>query len=170
MTITPQPADDVREVPLTRGLVALVDAGDFDAVLSAGKWHATPGRHTFYARHGYWRDGKSGSVQMHTFLTGWPFVDHANGNGLDNRRSNLRQSTHAQNMANSRLNKNNTSGFRGVSRNGSSWGAQIRLGGRPTYLGTHDTPQSAARAYDAAALEHFGEFAQPNFPLERHTA
>jgi len=103
---------------------------------------------------------------MHNFITGWPYVDHRNGNGLDNRRQNLRQATHAQNLANQKLSSRNVSGYKGVSRNRNldRWTATISPAGRSVYLGSFDTPQDAARAYDAAAVEHYAEFARLNFP------
>jgi len=152
------------EIPLTRGLVAVVDDADFDAVIAAGKWHATPDKDTFYARRSIRRDGKWRTLRMHTFLTGWSFVDHANGDGLDNRRSNLRPADASKNAMNKRTYRNNTSGYKGVSRSGPKWQAYIQMDGRQIRLGTFDTPQEAARAYDEAALALFGEFARPNFP------
>jgi hypothetical protein len=113
---------------------------------------------------------------MHSLLTGWPRVDHANGDGLDNRRQNLRQATQQQNMRNSRKYRGGSSRYKGVCwkiRN-QRWLAQIYVSeqdasGVPTkrklHLGTFTDQETAARAYDAAAREHFGEFACLNFPL-----
>jgi len=85
-------------------------------------------------------------------------VDHKNGDPLDNRRQNLRLCTHAQNQHNTGLSCVNTSGFKGVSKRGKRWKAQIRINGKQTYLGTYDTPEEAGAAYDAAALKVQGEF------------
>ena len=155
------------EIPLTRGLVALVDDADYDAVVALGKWYAAPDKNTFYARRGYRRDGKVRHVQMHTLLTGWGFVDHVNGDGLDNRRSNLRPADDSKNAMNRAVSSANTSGFKGVSRNHLRWSAQIKLDGRQIHLGTFDTTQEAALAYDEAALRLFAEFARVNFPQAR---
>lgn len=97
---------------------------------------------------------------MHTFLTGWDFVDHRNGDGLDNRRANLRPATAAQNAANQQLSIANTTGYKGVSlyRNG-----RFRASIQRRHLGYFDTAADAARAYDAAALDLFGDFAHLNF-------
>jgi len=155
------------EIPLTQGQVALVDEADYEALVAAGKWQALPAPNTFYAfRKSSRRDGKRLGVYMHTLLTGWPYVDHIDGNGLDNRRQNLRAATHSKNMMNRGPQSNNTSGFKGVCRNRLKWRAQIGLDGRHIHLGTFATPQEAAHAYDAAAVELFGEYARPNFLQE----
>lgn len=155
------------EVPLTQGLVALVDEVDADAVL-AHRWHAhRDTRNNFYALRSVRRpDGKQATLPLHTFLTGWPLVDHRNGDGLDNRRSNLRAATNAENQRNRGLPANNTSGYKGVTWNkpAGKWQAGIRVDGRLLALGRYTDPEAAARAYDAAALLHFGEFAWLNFP------
>lgn len=155
----------MREVPLTRGLVAIVDDADFEPLLAAGPWHAYPSGQTHYARHSRNRDCQ---LTMHGFLTGWPRVDHVNGNGLDNRRGNLRLATASTNGANRGPQRNNTSGFKGVHQNRSTgrWIAQLGVGGRRLRLGTFDTAIEAALIYDAAAREHFGEFARLNFPTQ----
>lgn len=161
--------DGAIEVPLTQGKVALVDAADAPSVL-AHKWcaaEAWPG--IFYAKRGVRRpDGTKTTTCMHTFLTGWQLVDHANGNGLDNRRSNLREATVSQNSANSRRSTRNRSGFKGVSwdKARSKWRATIQFDGHYRNIGRYPSAEDAARAYDAAAREHFGEFARLNFPEE----
>jgi hypothetical protein len=146
-------------------MVALIDDADLERVKAEGSWYASPGGRTFYAYHKYHHGGVQRSILMHTFLTGWKCVDHANGNGLDNRRENLRLADASLNAMNRGLPSNNTSGYKGVTRNGNRWIAQIHPG-RHLHLGTFATPQEAARAYDAAAIHHFGEFARPNFPQE----
>jgi hypothetical protein len=155
--------EPTRDIPLTQGYVAIVDAADYDAAM-VYKWCALIGNHTVYAKRAYQVDGVHRTVQLHTFLTGWPYVDHVNGNGLDNRRDNLRPATRAQNQRNARRRIDNTSGFKGVSINRGRWQAVIRAGGTPRNLGRFDDPESAARAYDAAARELHGEYATLNFP------
>lgn len=94
-------------------------------------------------------------------------IDHINGNGLDNRICNLRLATQSQNMANwTRRAKRNC--YRGVSHKGYNfpkpWQARIGHQGVRLYLGTFANKKDAARAYDKAAKELFGEFAKLNFP------
>jgi hypothetical protein len=93
-------------------------------------------------------------------------VDHRDGDTLDCRKQNLRLADRASNAANSRLGrKNNTTGFKGVSAHRSGrWRAYIVKGARQISLGVYDTKEEAARAYDAAASDLFGEFARLNFP------
>lgn len=158
-----------REIPLTRGYGALVDDADYDLVVSAGCWCASVKPKTVYAIRGARRpDGRGTTIRMHTLITGWPFVDHVNGDGLDNRRCNLRPASHATNARNVGLIASNTSGFKGVtwSTAADKWVAQIHVNKHRIHLGVFVDPVEAARAYDAAALIHFGEFARLNFPKE----
>lgn len=154
----------MKEIPLSRGLVALVDDADFDEVASFGKWYANPNCRTFYARKNFRRNRIYSSLLMHRLITGWDYVDHINGNGLDNRRANLGLANDALNAMNRRIRSNNTSGFKGVSLCGRRWKAQITAGGVHVHIGSFATPEEAARAYDAAALIHHGAFAHLNFP------
>jgi hypothetical protein len=94
-------------------------------------------------------------------------VDHINGDPLDNRKSNLRVCTQAENLRNRRKRAKPTSSkFKGVSRHTISrqkpWLAKIKSDGKTIYLGTFETEEQAAEAYDRAALERFGTFAHLN--------
>jgi hypothetical protein len=106
-------------------------------------------------------------LRMHnvimSFLEGYE-IDHKDGDGLNNQRYNLRVTTHTQNMKNQRLRSNNTSGYKGVTwhKGAGKWYAQIQVDGKRTYLGLFTILEDAARAYDTAALEHYGEFARLN--------
>lgn len=155
----------VKEIPLTRGYVAIVDDADYDAVVAIGPWVASvqKGARLVYAIRSSRGDGP---ILLHRFLTGWPLTDHINNDGLDNRRSNLRPATHAQNMWNQRPNRNTASGFKGVHQSNRSgrWRARLRKGDADYHLGYYDTAREAALAYDEAARRLFGEFARPNFP------
>jgi hypothetical protein len=102
------------------------------------------------------------------YMTGeWPSgdVDHINRDKLDDRWCNLRLATRSQNSANVALRPNSTSGFIGVTfdKARDKWRAQIRIAGRKVNLGRFASAEEAARAYDAAALKEFGEFAELNF-------
>lgn len=150
-------------IPLTQGQFALIDAADA-ALVSRWKWRAARSGATFYARSGSF----DRQIWMHRVLLNAPDgveVDHINGDGLDNRRVNLRLCVHAENGASQRRPKNNTSGFKGVYVLEGLWAASV--GGR--YLGRYDTPEEAARAYDTEARRRYGEFARPNFPDESTT-
>jgi len=91
-------------------------------------------------------------------------VDHRNRDPLDNRRTNLRCATRSQNAANRSRPVGSSAPYRGVrrTRNGRRWMALLSVNGRQRYFGTYDSPELAARAYDVAALEQFGEFAALN--------
>jgi hypothetical protein len=104
---------------------------------------------------------------MHKLLTGWDETDHKNGNGLDNQRKNLRSATRPQNLWNKGRRSDNTTGFKGVTKEAHGWRAVIKANGKRRHLGYFTSPELAARAYDAAAVEMHGEFARLNFPDDR---
>lgn len=91
----------------------------------------------------------------------WPkYLDHINGNPLDNRIANLRPATNAQNTANGKRRITNKSGYKGVVARGQRWAAHIMKNGQQIWLGAYDSPEQAYAAYTAAAKHHFGEFAK----------
>ena len=94
------------------------------------------------------------------YMTGnWPTqIDHKNGNKSDDRWQNLRIATHSQNEYNKPLGITNTSGFKGVSKNGNRWRAHIRINGKSTHLGRFPTKEEAAAAYRKAAIDLHGEY------------
>lgn len=155
------------EIPLTHGLVALVDAADADLVL-AYKWTARPdGRNVYAARKVRRPDGTRTTQFMHSLLTGYSRVDHVDGDGLNNRRGNLREATARQNGRNARNRVDNTSGFKGVTweKQRRRWAARITAGDASRLtIGRYPTAEDAARAYDDAARELHGEYATVNFP------
>lgn len=91
-------------------------------------------------------------------------VDHKDRNPRNSQRGNLRLATQLQNKQNVGLRVSNTTGFIGIRSVGKRWQANIRMDGSDRYLGTYDTREAAARAYDAKAKEVRGEFAVLNFP------
>lgn len=102
------------------------------------------------------------------YVTGvWPAskIDHRNGVKTENWFDNLRLASTAQNAQNRRPHSNNTSGFKGVRPYRKRFAARIQVNGVSTHIGTFDTPQQAAAAYDLAAVEHFGQFALTNKSL-----
>ncbi|MCZ2077923.1 MAG: HNH endonuclease [Bryobacterales bacterium] len=157
---------DPIEIPLTKGYVALVDPADAD--LLHRRWRADKpnARHrTCYAN--YKRTGIV--IYMHRVvmerIVGRPLeaherVDHRNGNGLDNRRSNLRLATTSENNRNVRRNRRNTSGYKGVSffKETHKWRAQIRVNRKMLHLGLFDTPELAYEAYCQASRKYHGDF------------
>jgi len=163
-----------RSILLTQGKVAWVDQADY-AALALSKWHADhrESRDVTYARRYCRGSGRSGrrAERMHRIVVGLlpgdlRVVDHINGDGLDNRRSNLRVCSVRQNAHNLRA-RCGTSLFKGVSSHKASglWRVQIRAGGNVSRcVGYFHEEEEAARAYDAAAMEAFGEFSKLNFP------
>lgn len=144
--------------PIPRGY-ALVDADDAPRVMQYTWRPANSGR---YARAKIARGFER--VYLHQFIAGTTNVDHRTGNGLDNRRLNLRACTRAQNLQNMRLPRTNKSGYKGVRpvRGSRRYKATITANGQRVHLGYHDTPEQAASAYNQAARRLHGEFAHLN--------
>ena len=151
---------------LGKGKVAVVDDEDFDRAIKL-KWYWLRG----YAQSSANRIKGSKVRQsyfLHRFIMNAPRgfeVDHINHNKLDCRKNNLRVVTHAQNQINMNRHKDNTSGFKGVTWHeiANRWQARISIGGRCTHLGLFDTRELAAKAYDSAAKENYGQFAKLNY-------
>lgn len=148
-----------------RGRVALVDDEDYELV-SRYRWYAIKSDDRYYACSSSLPGTYPGRthIRMHMLLTGNALTDHKNGNGLDNQRENLRAATYTQNLMNQRVRSDSTTGYRGVTREAHGWRAVVKANGVRKHLGYFSTPELAARAYDAAAVEMHGEFARLNFP------
>lgn len=158
----------MRQISLTQGKFALVDDEDYE-YLNQWKWYAKPHRDTYYAERNI-RPVKGGNqiqIRMHRQIVNAPdsvLVDHKDRNGLNNQRHNLRQCSNSQNRRNSKLQINNTSGYKGVCKDGNWYRARIVIDGKRVSLGYFPDPIDAAKAYDSAAKVHYGEFALLNFP------
>lgn len=153
-----------KKIPLTQGKFALVDDEDYEW-LSRWKWCAAKGGSTFYATRSPGK--RNTTITMHRLIMGVSIkqlIDHINGNGLDNRRRNLRPATKAQNMMNRGPQRGNKSGYKGVHLDVASgkWIAIIKYDGRNKALGRFNTKEQAAQAYNEAAAENFGPFAWLN--------
>ena len=155
---------DIAFVPLTKGFVSIIDSADAELV-GQFNWYARTGiRETPYAIRVDQRGEKNLHIGLHRMLLNPPkglHVDHVDGNGLNNRRSNLRVATPAENQRNRGLHINNTSGYKGVGwdKQRGKWLAQIELSGKTTRLGRYATKELAHAAYCEAAKMHFGQFA-----------
>lgn len=155
-----------RTIPLSRGQVALVDAEDYEW-LSQWKWYAAVSMRScqyYAATHDVPDGGPRRMVRMHRLVIGLDCsdsrqVDHIDGNGLNNRRGNLRIATESENNFNRDIQRNNTSGFRGVSfhRGTGKWMSQTTVKGKYHNLGLYETPEQAHEAYLAACLQLRGE-------------
>ena len=153
--------DTVKRIPLTKGYEAIVDDGDYEW-LSKYKWWAVVAHHTVYAVRQMGRK----TIYMHREIMGASNnvdVDHCDGNGLHNRKNNLRLATAAQNRQNSKVCKDNTSGYKGIFKKCRKYRARIHVDGHTIYLGYFDNAEDAAKAYDSAAKKYFGPFAKTNF-------
>jgi len=151
----------MKTIPLTQGKFAIVDDEDFEW-LSSYSWSF---HHAGYAQRGDISGGKLRMVFMHRQILGTPKgvdTDHVNGDGLDNRKSNLRKATRSENLYNQGVPAHNTTGFKGVCFNKrcGKFQAEIRVSGKPRRLGLFVTKEEAHAAYCMAAKKLHGKFAR----------
>jgi hypothetical protein len=153
-----------KTLMLSKGMVAIVDENDLKKIKKY-KWHYDG----LYAERNIYSGKSRKTERLHRFILGLGQgdkrqIDHINGNKLDNRKENLRICTISQNTMNRPIQKNNTSGFKGVSHcgRGKSWRAYIKLMQKYIHIGYFKSKIEAAKAYNEAAKKYFGEFAQLN--------
>jgi hypothetical protein len=156
----------------------MVDDADYE-MCAAESWYADVYRsknivrRVYASRHIRKDDGRWTTQYLHRFILGISDprvkVDHRQGIGLDNQRGNLRAATNMQNSHNQVVRSDNTSGFKGVTWDKAKrkWRALITVEGKKLHIGYFSDALQAALAYDAAAREHFGEFALCNFPPKK---
>lgn len=147
------------QIPLTKGKTALVDEEDYEE-LSQYKWSTSISHGKSYAV----RMVDNKMVYMHRVIMKTPsnmLTDHIDSNGLNNQKKNLRICSNSENLKNRGANKNNKSGFKGVSfyARDNNWEARIMVDGRYLFLGRFETPEKAHTAYQTACNEYHGEFA-----------
>jgi hypothetical protein len=149
-------------VTLTKGYTAVIDAADVSLV-SGYNWQASVDGNTVYARRGDYSGQRLRTLRMHRVILAAADdlqVDHRNGDGLDNRRANLRTATKAQNMHNRRPNNNSTSAYKGVGfyKTSGKYRARIMVNGKQRTLGLFATPEAAHAAYCNASAELHGKY------------
>ena len=134
---------------------AIIDIDDYWKAIKH-RWHMDS--------NGYAKN--NGSAGLHKIVIGdvpeSMEIDHIDRNPLNNMKSNLRVVSRSQNLANSGMSKNNTTGFKGVYMNHGKIVSQIYFDGKLRYLGTFKGKIEAAKAYDIAAIERSGDFALTN--------
>jgi len=158
----------MKAIKLTRGQCALVDDSDYE-YLNQFKWCAGKAynRDTYYAIRSKSINGKQTHIRMHRLIMNAPNgmdVDHVDGDGLNNQRSNLRICTRSQNLRNQKSRVNSSSKYLGVCwhKRERKWRAGIRINKNTKYLGEFKTELEAAIIYNIAARKYYGEFARPN--------
>lgn len=170
----------MKEITLSNGMKCQVDDEDYDK-FGHLNWHAEVRKHTVYVGR-YWYNKEKGyksRKRLHRLIMNASpemDVDHIDHNGLNNQKSNLRICSTMENRRNSKIRKDNRTGFKGVSLfKGRIWKdsktpvfrARIMVQRKEIGLGYFESAEEAARAYDSKAVELFGEFAHLNFPIQK---
>lgn len=151
-------------IELSGGVVCIVDVEDLPLV-SQFNWHAAKSKEGLY----YARQSSGQRMLMHVLLMGEKGIDHKNGNGLDNRRENLRRATRSQNCVNAKKLVTSRQQYKGITppnpaRRERYWRVRLTVNGKQKSFGQYTSAEEAARAYDVKAKEVYGEFARLNFP------
>lgn len=152
----------MKQIPVGPRHHALVDDEDYDDV-SRYTWTLIEWRGKKYAKRKYRMSDDEypqyGTESMHSFLTGFEYTDHIDGNGLNNQRSNLREVTHKKNIQYQRpQSRAKSSRYRGVGwfKPKGKWRARLKVDGREVHIGYFDSPEEAAKAWNEEALHHYG--------------
>ena len=151
----------MKEIHLTKSKIAKIDAEDYDSI-SKHKWHTHP---LGYASTSIGGRKNQKSLLMHRLIMDaqkGDIVDHINGDKLDNRKSNLRICNQSNNIGNSRIRKDNTTGYKGVTRSAfvdGNYVSRIYYKGKHIHLGVFNNPHDAARMDSFWAFDMFGAFA-----------
>lgn len=153
-----------KKIELTQGKVTIVSAEDFDYI-NQWKWSYDAHNNCAVRSQFIRRDGKkqiSKTILMHNLIMGTSKgkdTDHINGDRLDNRKSNLRVCTHRDNQRNMKMHKDNTSGYKGVSKSREGrW--VVKIGNK--YIATFNDIVEAAKRYNTEAKARYGEYAKLN--------
>ncbi len=177
--LTPERLAEMKQIPLTQGLFALVDDADYDWLMQ-WKWHTKKKGGAYYAARACPHPTKGWKKHlllfMHRAIMNTPpemETDHINHDGLDNRRHNIRICSHKQNAYNQSPANGHTSKYKGVSLKKNKtgiirWLSQIHHGLRYIHIGYFSVEEDAARAYDGYAKKLFGDYAYLNFPETKH--
>jgi hypothetical protein len=147
----------------SKKMYAIIDEYDY-AQIRQYRWYVQFSGHRYYARRQWIIDGKLYRQYMHDLIMRCIGVDHDNGNGLDNRRVNLRVANQSQNGGNEIKGTGTSSQYKGVywHKLRQKWVAQIDINRHHMYLGIYVDEIDAARAYDSAAIKYFGRYANVN--------
>jgi hypothetical protein len=167
------------EIPLTKGFTAIVDEEDAD--LAKLKWCARVVRGGYAYGYRYVSTKPYKGAHLHRAvmerslgreLVDGEFVDHIDHNTMNNTRSNLRIASRSENARNRRLGVNSISGLKGAYYFAPTgkWTSGVYVNGRVLHLGYFNTPEEAHAAYIAAALEHYGPYANDGTQSLAHIA
>jgi hypothetical protein len=153
---------NIAYVPLTRGCEAIIDASDAGMICQFNWRIQSAGPNHKYAGRSVKLNGHQTIILMHRFIcqaSPGDYIDHVNGNRLDNRRDNIRICTQSENLCNRAKQSNNRSGYKGVYLHAPGvWRSRIQFRGNLTDLGLFNDPEAAHQAYVAAARRLHGEF------------
>ncbi len=149
--------------PVKTNIATLIDDEDYDRVVKY-KWHLSKRNNLKYAVSSR---GTNNYIKLHRLILDAKenqLIDHINGNGLDNRKENLRFCSSVQNQMNTKIRKDNTSGHRGVmwNKRDKKWRAVIRINKKQTLIGKSYSKLEAIKMYDKKAKELYGEFVRQN--------